>query len=263
MAKRLLPNDVEIGSDELKRQRAEAAEQSNIDAELLKEKQDPASGDEDVHRDDDDDDQDHESTAAAAAVAAAAYGGFMGGQDDPNHELHHAHHAHHHHDAHEAKVEDDDDDDDASSLKDEDGKRSGRRGRKPAPVTGSAEWRQQRKDSHKEVERRRRENINTAINKLSELLPVKESSKASILLRAAEYILKLKDTENANIEKWTLQKLLGEQQVSTLTKANESLQLELGNAFKQVDILKRQLRNAGISVDPEIAKLEAEATRNE
>lgn len=125
------------------------------------------------------------------------------------------------------------------------------------------EWRQQRKDSHKEVERRRRENINTAINKLSELLPVKESSKASILLRAAEYILKLKDTENANIEKWTLQKLLGEQQVSTLTKANESLQLELGNAFKQVDILKRQLRNAGIAVDPEIAKLEAEATRNE
>lgn len=262
MAKRLLPNDVEVGNDELKRQRAEAAEQSNIDAELLKEKQDPASGDEDVHRDEDEDDQDHDGTAAAAAVAAAAYGGFMGGQDDPNHELHHAHHAHHHHDVHDAKVEDDEDDDDAS-LKDEDGKRSGRRGRKPAPVTGSAEWRQQRKDSHKEVERRRRENINTAINKLSELLPVKESSKASILLRAAEYILKLKDTENANIEKWTLQKLLGEQQVSTLTKANESLQLELGNAFKQVDILKRQLRNAGIAADPEIAKLEAEATRNE
>ena len=192
MAKRILPNDVEANNEELaKRQRAEAAEQSNIDAELLKEKQDTGSGDEDGHREEDEEDQDHESTAAAAAVAAAAYGGFMGGQDDPNHELHHAHHAHQRHDSAKAEDEDEDEDEDDASLKDEDGKRIGRRGRKPAPVTGSAEWRQQRKDSHKEVERRRRENINTAINKLSDLLPVKESSKASILLRAAEYILKL------------------------------------------------------------------------
>ncbi|SCU99234.1 LADA_0H18426g1_1 [Lachancea dasiensis] len=293
MAKRLLPNDVEISHEELaKRQRAaaDAAEQSNIDAELLKEKQDAHSGDEEDdaqhlhhhhgghhhhghHHHHPDDDDDHEDTAAAAAAAAAVYGGLMNAQDDPNSALHH-HHGHHHHGLahhHGAKGEDDDS---AVSLKDDDddelAKRGGsaaaaaaaRRGRKPVPVTGSEEWRQQRKDSHKEVERRRRENINSAINKLSDLLPVKETSKASILLRAAEYIQKLRDTENANIEKWTLQKLLSEQQVSTLTKANESLQLELGNAFKQVDILKRQLRSAGIPIDTDVTKLESEANRN-
>nr|CAI6604201.1 BBF_HP1_G0030710.mRNA.1.CDS.1 [Saccharomyces cerevisiae] len=53
---------------------------------------------------------------------------------------------------------------------------------------GHLRWKKQRKDSHKEVERRRRENINTAINVLSDLLPVRESSKAAILARAAEYI---------------------------------------------------------------------------
>ncbi|SCV02113.1 LANO_0F15324g1_1 [Lachancea nothofagi CBS 11611] len=286
MAKRLLPNDVEVSNEELaKRQRAEAAEQSNIDAELLKEKQDPNSGDEDDnghsaghlhhhhhHHHHQDEDEDQENTAAAAAAAAAVYGGLMNAQEDPNNELQHQHHHHqlpHHHNPHDPKAEDEDDESASSMKDDDDDGRSGgsaaaaaRRGRKPVPVTGSDEWRQQRKDSHKEVERRRRENINSAINKLSDLLPVKESSKASILLRAAEYIQKLRDTENANIEKWTLQKLLSEQQVSTLTKSNESLQLELGNAFKQVDILKRQLRNSGISIDPEVMKLESEANRN-
>ncbi|SCW00774.1 LAFE_0C11694g1_1 [Lachancea fermentati] len=248
MAKRLLPNDVDVNEELAKRQHAESAEQSNIDAELLKEKQDPGSSEE------------NDNTAAAAAAAAAVYGGLMGAHEeaDVDESQLHAHaHAHEHEHTHGAKPEDDVDVD-VDMGKDDEPKRVGRRGRKPAPVTGSAEWRQQRKDSHKEVERRRRENINTAINKLSDLLPVKESSKATVLARAAEYIQKLKDTENANIEKWTLQKLLSEQQVSTLTKANESLQLELGNAFKQIDILKRQLKAAGIPLDPEIEKLEAE-----
>ncbi|EDO18001.1 hypothetical protein Kpol_1054p48 [Vanderwaltozyma polyspora DSM 70294] len=117
-----------------------------------------------------------------------------------------------------------------------------RRAKKATPATGSAEWKQQRKDSHKEVERRRRENINMAINKLSDLLPVKESSKAAILSRAAEYIQKLKETENANIEKWTLQKLLSEQNASQLTSANEKLQEELGNAYKEIEVLKTKVK---------------------
>lgn len=123
---------------------------------------------------------------------------------------------------------------------------NGRRGRKSAPTTGSDEWKRQRKDSHKEVERRRRENINTAINKLSELLPVKESSKATILARAAEYIQKLKETESANIDKWTLQKLLSEQNQSRLTSANDRLQDELGKAYKEIEELKQTLKQAGL-----------------
>lgn len=110
------------------------------------------------------------------------------------------------------------------------------------PLAGSAEWKQQRKDSHKEVERRRRENINTAINRLSSLLPVRESSKAAILARAAEYIQKLKETENANIEKWTLQKLLNEQTTQHMTGQNEKLQEELGIALKENEQLKNQIR---------------------
>ncbi|CCF58011.1 hypothetical protein KAFR_0D03630 [Kazachstania africana CBS 2517] len=121
-----------------------------------------------------------------------------------------------------------------------------RRGRKPMAISGSEEWKRQRKDSHKEVERRRRENINTAIDALSSLLPIKESSKAAILTRAAEYIEKLKETENANIEKWTLQKLLSEQSASQLVAANEKLQEELGNAYKEIEHLKRQLKKHGI-----------------
>lgn len=200
-------------------------DQSNIDAELLKdnekEKQDTS----------------EETASAAAAAAAAVYGDLISAEPsaDPG----------------SMKGE----------LKGESAKQAGvrpGRGRKAAPVTGSAEWRQQRKDSHKEVERRRRENINTAITKLSELLPVKESSKAAILARAAEYIQKLKDTENANIEKWTLQKLLSEQNVSALTTANEKLQEELGSAYKRIEALKGKLKEAGIPMDPELAALDDE-----
>lgn len=141
-------------------------------------------------------------------------------------------------------IECDEDDEDYSKIPGE--KQATRRGRKPAPSTGTPEWKQQRKDSHKEVERRRRENINTAIGRVAELLPVKESSKAAILSRAAEYIQKLKETENANIEKWTLQKLLSEQQVSQLTSTNEKLEEELCKTFKQIEMLKDKLKNAGI-----------------
>ncbi|GCE99491.1 basic helix-loop-helix protein [Zygosaccharomyces mellis] len=124
-----------------------------------------------------------------------------------------------------------------------------RRTRRAPAATGSDEWRKQRKDSHKEVERRRRENINTAINKLSELLPVKESSKATVLARAAEYIQKLKETESANIDKWTLQKLLSEQNQSRLSTANERLQDELGRAYKEIESLRQRLKEAGIEVE--------------
>lgn len=144
---------------------------------------------------------------------------------------------------------DEDDEDDEESKKLFGVSAAGRRGRKVAPTTGSEEWKRQRKDSHKEVERRRRENINTAINKLSELLPVKESSKATILARAAEYIQKLKETESANIDKWTLQKLLSEQNQSRLTSANERLQDELGKAYKEVEQLKNALKHAGLPYD--------------
>lgn len=145
----------------------------------------------------------------------------------------------------DVKVDDENDDDDEDD--DSERKTAVRRGRAAAPVTGSEEWKRQRKDSHKEVERRRRENINLAINRLSDLLPVKENSKATILARAAEYIQKLKETESANIDKWTLQKLLSEQNQSRLTSANERLQEELGRAYKEIETLKSMIGGSVIS----------------
>ncbi|QHS74290.1 Cbf1p [Saccharomyces paradoxus] len=146
--------------------------------------------------------------------------------------------------------QDDEDDDDADiDLKKDISLQPGRRGRKPTTLATTDEWKKQRKDSHKEVERRRRENINTAINVLSDLLPVRESSKAAILARAAEYIQKLKETDEANIEKWTLQKLLSEQNASQLASANEKLQEELGNAYKEIEYMKRILRKGGIEYE--------------
>ena len=122
-----------------------------------------------------------------------------------------------------------------------------RRGRKLTQGQNPEEYEQQRKDSHKEVERRRRESINTAIKTLSDLLPVKEISKAAILSRAAEYILKMKETESANIEKWTLQKILNEQKTSHLTSVNENLQRELNHCHKRMEYLEQLLKEHGVS----------------
>ena len=152
-------------------------------------------------------------------------------------------------------------DDDTKSVKEQDEstrseenndsdsqKKLAKKNRRVLTVTGTEEWRQQRKDSHKEVERRRRESINYHINTLSQLLPVRETSKAAILSRAAEYIEKLKETENANIEKWTLQKLLSEQNSSSLATANDKLQEELGNAYKENDFLRRLLEKNNVKI---------------
>ncbi|KAJ1927149.1 basic helix-loop-helix protein [Tieghemiomyces parasiticus] len=116
-----------------------------------------------------------------------------------------------------------------------------KRGRKPRgrkstnqfPV-GSAEWHKVRRESHKEVERRRRETINDGINELITLLPTPEKNKGKILRQAADYIRQLRDNEATNVEKWTLEKLLTEQainelsaQVDMLKAHNEELRLHL------------------------------------
>ncbi|KAJ7222248.1 hypothetical protein GGX14DRAFT_532231 [Mycena pura] len=93
----------------------------------------------------------------------------------------------------------------------------GRRGRGGAAV-GSDEWTRQRKDNHKEVERRRRGNINEGINELGRIVPSGsgEKAKGSILSRAVQYIHHLKENEARNIEKWTLEKLLMDQAMGDL-----------------------------------------------
>lgn len=91
------------------------------------------------------------------------------------------------------------------------------------PSVGSDEWHRVRRDNHKEVERRRREAINEGINELSKIVPGCEKNKGSILQRAVQYIGQLKENEQQNIEKWTLEKLLLDQAITELSATAERL----------------------------------------
>ncbi|MDC6270771.1 basic helix-loop-helix domain-containing protein [Acetobacter pasteurianus] len=106
------------------------------------------------------------------------------------------------------------------------------------PQHGSEEWHRLRKANHKEVERKRRDAINLGIKELAELIPTRDTNKTQILQRAVEYIKRLKENENNNIEKWTLEKLLTEQAVSELSASNEKLKQELERAYREIEHLK-------------------------
>ncbi|ODV96105.1 hypothetical protein PACTADRAFT_26255, partial [Pachysolen tannophilus NRRL Y-2460] len=96
-----------------------------------------------------------------------------------------------------------------------------------------------RKNNHKEVERRRRENINQGIKELQVLLPTHDSNKSQIIKNAVEYIKRLKENENSNIEKWTLEKLITDQAVSELAASNEKLKQELEKAYREIEHWKK------------------------
>lgn len=100
----------------------------------------------------------------------------------------------------------------------------GRRGGRAANMSND-EWTRQRKDNHKEVERRRRGNINEGINELGRIVPngSGEKAKGAILSRAVQYIHHLKENEARNIEKWTLEKLLMDQAMGDLQAQLEEM----------------------------------------
>ncbi|KAI8068113.1 uncharacterized protein B0P05DRAFT_551815 [Gilbertella persicaria] len=112
------------------------------------------------------------------------------------------------------------------------------------PPVGSEEWHKQRRENHKQVERRRRETINDGINEIARIVPGCEKNKGSILQRAAVYIRQLKENETATMEKWTLEKLLTDQAMSELNRQVELLKVELDRARMENNYLKRELENA-------------------
>jgi len=61
------------------------------------------------------------------------------------------------------------------------------------PAVGTQEWHQQRKDNHKEVERRRREVINEGIENIAKIVPGTEKNKGAILQRTCQYITELQN----------------------------------------------------------------------
>lgn len=99
--------------------------------------------------------------------------------------------------------------------------------------------------SQKEVERRRRETINTGINRLAAIVPTMEKNKAAILERAAQYIEILRRSETANIEKWTMEKTLMDQSLEDMkTELDEERALR-----KKAEARVRQLLQAGASAN--------------
>ncbi|KAI9726000.1 MAG: basic helix-loop-helix protein [Cirrosporium novae-zelandiae] len=115
------------------------------------------------------------------------------------------------------------------------------------PAVGTEEWHKQRKDNHKEVERRRRETINEGINELAKIVPGCEKNKGSILQRAVSYIQQLKDIESQNIEKWTIEKLLTEQALRSQQDTIDKLKQQLERARHEGEIWKNLAQGAGLS----------------
>jgi hypothetical protein len=106
------------------------------------------------------------------------------------------------------------------------------------------------------VERRRRETINEGINDLAHIVPGCEKNKGSILQRAVAYISQLKENEQKNIEKWTLEKLLLDQAITELSSSGDRLKADLNEAVRQRneserqnDLYKSACERAGITVD--------------
>jgi transcriptional regulator CBF1 len=108
------------------------------------------------------------------------------------------------------------------------------------------------------VERRRREAINEGINELSKMVPGCEKNKGSILQRAVQYIGQLKENEQANIEKWTLEKLFLDQAVTELSASSDRIKAELDAMVAERDAYKRACEENGIEVEVE-EKVEAVA----
>lgn len=95
------------------------------------------------------------------------------------------------------------------------------------------------------VERRRRETINEGINELAKIVPGCEKNKGSILQRAVTFITQLKENEQQNIEKWTLEKLLTEQAITELSQSNDKLKNECDRLYREVETWKKAAQNAG------------------
>lgn len=109
------------------------------------------------------------------------------------------------------------------------------------PEVGSIEWHQRRRESHKLVERKRREAINDGINKIALIVPGCEKNKGSILNRAADYIKQLKEQEVTLLEKVSLEKLLTEQSVKQLRQELGLVQKKVNDLTSQADVMKKEL----------------------
>ncbi|KAF9105513.1 basic helix-loop-helix protein [Mortierella sp. GBA35] len=107
---------------------------------------------------------------------------------------------------------------------------------KPAP--GSEEWHRIRRDNHKEVERRRRENINEGINDLAAVVPNSDKNKGAILRQAVQYIQAIQETHVKLLEDVQSIEAVKFEREQALVAKNVA-QAELQNLITQHAELKR------------------------
>lgn len=91
----------------------------------------------------------------------------------------------------------------------------------PKPAVGTVEHERLKKETHREVERRRRETMNVSIKNLAELLPGREKNKGKILEQTIQYIHDLKQQQQSIIEKWNLEKTFFDQAYLSLIRIQE------------------------------------------
>ncbi|KAG8678938.1 basic helix-loop-helix protein [Ceratobasidium sp. 395] len=110
-------------------------------------------------------------------------------------------------------------------------------------TSDTVDWQRKRKDNHKEVERRRRSNINDGINELARMVPNvgAEKAKGAILSRSVQYIHDLKENEARNIEKWTLEKLLMDQAMGDLQAQLDEMRQRLEEERQRREQAEAQL----------------------
>lgn len=133
----------------------------------------------------------------------------------------------------------------AQGLQMQEPSQQGKAGRSKKETGPDAE--RARKDNHKEVERKRREQISNGISELAAIVPgcdAKGVNKTAVINAAVRYIQELKNNEASNIEKWTLEKLLMDQAMNDLNQHLEANR-------KEVIRLRAQL---GIEGEPEEVK---------
>ncbi|KAK6365633.1 hypothetical protein, variant [Exophiala oligosperma] len=121
----------------------------------------------------------------------------------------------------------------------------GRESTSAKPAVGSAEWHQQRKDNHKEVERRRREVINEGIENIAKIVPCTEKNKGAILQRTHEYIINLQNKEaQFETERATFDVALKE-----LTNRLDRMKESARAAWAESNKWQQRARDAGLHFD--------------
>ncbi|KAJ3342530.1 basic helix-loop-helix protein [Gonapodya sp. JEL0774] len=113
----------------------------------------------------------------------------------------------------------------------------------------------QKKMNHKEVERRRRVNINKGMEALVAALPeTGEKAKSKILQRAANHIADLKQAQAALVEKTTLERLMLEQTINELTVQLDSARMELEDLRSKYE----QVTDENMLYKQEVARIQGE-----